>query len=292
MSTDQQWDIVSGVGMTALMVAAARAVESDSPGALVRDPYAARFVETARPAFALPTTAAGARGSGAAQAAMWEVLRINLAVRTHAFDSFLREAVGRGAAQVVLLASGLDTRAFRLPWPPGLVCFELDQPAVLDFKLRVLEAEGAEPTCDHRPVGVDLRDDWVAALGASGFDPARPTAWLAEGLLSYLPPEDERRLLHDVHRLSAPGSALAVESIQDMAGVLTDAGMTEGMRAIGIDLPRLVHTDDRPAPDAQLDELGWNTDRSTASRAAAEHGYAVADDSFMGRILHVSARRS
>ena len=129
-----------------------------------------------------------------------------MAVRTRFFDSFFLDAAAAGVRQAVILASGLDTRAYRLPWPAGTVLYEIDQPQVIEFKTRTLAGLGAAPTADRRAVGVDLRDDWPAALRDSGFDTAQPTAWSAEGLLGYLPPDAQDRLFDNITALSASGS--------------------------------------------------------------------------------------
>ena len=116
----------------------------------------------------------------------------------------------------MILASGLDTRAYRLPWPADTVVFEIDQPEVIAFKSRTLAELGAEPTAERRTVAIDLREDWPSALQAAGFDPTQPTAWIAEGLLIYLPPDAQDRLFDDITALSAPGSRIATEHM-DMA---------------------------------------------------------------------------
>lgn len=134
-----------------------------------------------------------------------------LAVRTKFFDDRCTEATAAGATQVVILASGLDARAYRLAWPGGTVVYELDQPKVLDFKTRTLAGLGAAPGAIHRQVPVDLRHDWPAALRAAGFDAARPTAWLAEGLLIYLPPPAQDELFDQITALSVAGSTIATE---------------------------------------------------------------------------------
>lgn len=87
------------------------------------------------------------------------------------------------------MAAGLDARAYRLSWPAGTVVYEVDQPEVIAFKSDALARIGAEPTAERRAVGIDLRDDWSTALRDNGFDAAAPTAWIAEGLLPYLPPQ-------------------------------------------------------------------------------------------------------
>jgi methyltransferase (TIGR00027 family) len=113
---------------------------------------------------------------------------------------------------VVLVAAGLDTRAYRLDWPTDLRLFELDLPEVLAFKQRVLADRDARPTCERTALGVDLRTDWPAALRTAGFRPELPTAWLVEGLLVYLDAEQADTLIGRVAALSAPGSQLACET--------------------------------------------------------------------------------
>ena len=95
----------------------------------------------------------------------------NMAVRTKFFDEFFLDATKAGIKQAVILASGLDSRAYRLTWPAGTVVYEVDQPQVIEFKTRTLAELGAAPTADRRVVAIDLRDDWPAALRAAGFDP-------------------------------------------------------------------------------------------------------------------------
>ncbi|MDT0449708.1 SAM-dependent methyltransferase [Streptomyces hesseae] len=267
---DQQWDVVSGVGVTALAVAAARAVETSRPGALIEDPYALAFVEAAGAPVKMPTTQAEAAALD--DQGYWSEVSTYIAVRTRAFDDYFRRAAEAGVTQAVLLASGLDARAFRLPWPEGAVIHEIDQPLVLDFKLRVLREHGAIAGGVHRPVGADLREDWPAALEAAGFDRARPTAWLAEGLLPYLPPEAEERLFQDIHQLSAPGSRLAVEIIGNMSGALTDTSVGDSVRTLGVNVLDLIHTEQRPAPADHLTGLGWSARSVAATEAAAGYG--------------------
>ncbi|MEU3355075.1 SAM-dependent methyltransferase [Streptomyces sp. NPDC037389] len=266
---DQQWDVVSGVGVTALAVAAARAVETSRPDALIEDPYALGFVEAAGAPVEMPTTQAEAAAFD--DQGYWSEVSTYVAVRTRAFDDYFRRAAEAGVTQAVLLASGLDARAFRLPWPEGAVIHEIDQPLVLDFKLRVLREHGATAGGVHRPVGADLREDWPAALEAAGFDRARPTAWLAEGLLPYLPPEAEERLFQEIHRLSAPGSRLAVEIIGNMSGALTYTSADDSVRTLGVNALDLIHTEQRPAPADHLTGLGWSARSVAATEAAADY---------------------
>lgn len=218
---DDTWDIASSVGATAVMVAAARAAETARPDALIADPYAETLVAEAGAGSweQLLDTGLIARiaEADAEVAVMFEHMFSYQAVRTHFFDRFFAEATAAGIRQVVILAAGLDSRAFRLAWPAGTTVYEIDQPLVLQYKGQTLARHGVTPTADRREVPIDLRQDWPAALIAAGFDPAQPTAWLAEGLLMYLPAEAQDRLFELITTLSAPGSRVAAESMGDHA---------------------------------------------------------------------------
>lgn len=276
MTADQQWDIVTGVGLTALAVAAGRAAESERPDALITDPYASRLVAAAQAPVPFPfadgATAGTEGGSMAEDEALWSGASDYIGLRSRVFDDYFLRTSEEGIRQAVILASGLDTRPYRLSWPAGTVCFELDQPAVLGFKTETLDGEGATPGCDHRPVPVDLRDDWGAALEGAGFDASRPTAWLAEGLLPYLPPEAEVRLFEEVSRLSAAGSRFAVERIDNVAQVLDDDVMRERSKALGMDFSLLFPEGDRIPVESQLGCLGWELKHRTVPESAADLG--------------------
>ncbi|MBW0101269.1 SAM-dependent methyltransferase [Pseudonocardia sp. KRD291] len=247
------WDITTSVGLTALAVAAARAVENDRDDALVRDGYAAAFVRAADPDHPMPTTRAELDSPA------WSSMTDFMAIRSRVLDDLLLHATASGIGQVVVLAAGLDVRAHRLDWPSGTTVFEIDQEQVLDFKQQVLDAEGAQPSCTRRAVPCDLRDDWPAALTGAGFDPGRPTVWLAEGLLPYLPARAEADLFAAADALSAPGSRIAVEALgTDIADRFLDSAEVREMgESMGCDMRALWNTERRTdAPDA-LRELGW-----------------------------------
>jgi methyltransferase (TIGR00027 family) len=193
---------LEGVALTALIVAQARALESARPDRLFDDPLAAEFVAAAGPAFATLSEQLADRLT---------FQRACVAIRTRFFDDCLLDAARAGGRQVVILGAGLDTRAFRLAWPPGVHLFELDRPDVLGFKQRVLRARSAAPTAERRAVRVDLREEWPRALMAAGFRGGEPTVWLAEGLLMYLTEEERDRLLDRAGALSSPGSRLAAD---------------------------------------------------------------------------------
>lgn len=192
-----------GVGLTAVWVAMLRATESERADRLIDDRFARAFVEAAMPDRSAPW---GAWPPGASEF---------LAIRARYYDDRVLEACAAGVRQVVQLAAGLDTRAFRLSWPDRVRLFELDLPELFAFKEKVLTDREALARCDRVTVGVDLRGEWAQPLCAAGFDPAVPTAWLIEGLLVYLSKEDNDRLLVTVTGLSAPGSHVVLDHMDD-----------------------------------------------------------------------------
>ena len=209
------------VSRTAIGVARVRAAESARPEPLFTDPYAAAFVDAAGSDGAAPDPA-----TLSDEQRRWRAgIAFHITVRTRFFDDYLRQAVAGGCGQVVLLGAGLDTRAFRFDWPVGVRWFELDLPDVLAFKQDVLEGVDAQARCERRALAADLAGDWAPDLGAAGFDPAVPTAWLAEGLLVYLDASTAAHVLTVATSLSAAGSRLAVERGDLAARVArTDAG--------------------------------------------------------------------
>jgi len=213
-STDDSWDIATSVGATAVMVALARAAETASADPLIRDQYAEPLVSTPELEGVREQVAAwwAPEPDDESDDAVDSHHMIDYqAVRTHFFDAYFADAARAGIRQVVILAAGLDSRAYRLDWPAGTVVYEIDLPKVLEYKSTTLAGHGATPIADRRPVPVDLRHDWPGALRDAGFDVTRPTAWLAEGLLPFLPAAAQETLFASVDQLSAPGSQVAVE---------------------------------------------------------------------------------
>lgn len=137
-SDDDTWDIASSVGATAVMVAAARAGETERDDALIRDPFAKILVAGAGTGVweTILDSDFNNRMAGADPevAAVLEHMGNYQAVRTHFFDAYFDDAAAAGIRQVVILASGLDSRAYRLDWPAGTTVFEIDQPKVLEYK--------------------------------------------------------------------------------------------------------------------------------------------------------------
>jgi methyltransferase (TIGR00027 family) len=265
------WEITESVGATALGVAAARAVETARDDALIRDEFAYLLVATAGPQWAqMASSDPEWIAEDEEFRALHEMSRDYQAVRTHYFDDFFHAAMRAGIRQVVILAAGLDSRAYRLLWPAGTSVFEIDQPKVLEYKTSTLDAHGAQPLARRVPVPVDLRNDWPAALADAGFDATAPTAWLAEGLLPYLPAEAQDRLFQLVTAHSAAGSRIAVEAFsmdltaqadhQRIARRERSARMRE-LSGIDIDVDTLTYADGNRADAAGwLADHGWRVD--------------------------------
>ncbi|OBK16899.1 class I SAM-dependent methyltransferase [Mycobacterium asiaticum] len=274
------WDLASSVGATATAVATSRAIASQGPEPLLDDPWAAPLVR----AVGIDTFIKlldGEIGDTEDPLLSRRAMNEQITVRTRFFDDFFYAAAEAGIRQVVILASGLDTRAYRLQWPTGTVVYEIDQPEVIEFKTRTLTGLGAEPAAQRRTVAIDLREDWPAALKDAGFNPAQPTAWIAEGLLVYLPPEAQDRLLDNISALSAPGSRIATEHM-DMRKIPSDWAqkLTERSRRIGsnINLAELFYSGERNTAAEYLTGHGWQVNVSNTEQAYAAHGFAVPDD--------------
>jgi methyltransferase (TIGR00027 family) len=274
------WDLASSVGATATAVAASRAMASQNPDALLNDPWADPLVR----AVGIDTFVKlidGETGQTDDPLLNRRAMTEQITVRTRFFDDFFVQPGESGIRQAVILASGLDTRAYRLPWPANTTVFEIDQPQVIAFKTRTLADLGAEPTAERTTVAIDLREDWPAALVEAGFDPKLPTAWSAEGLLVYLPPDAQDRLFDDIVALSAPGSRIATEHM-DLRNIPADWAdrLTERSRRIGsnINLAELFYSGDRnPAAD-YLKDHGWHIDVQTTSQIYAANGFELPDD--------------
>lgn len=304
---DDSWDITESVGATALGVAAARAAETDSDNPIVQDPFARMFVDAAGKGMwtvmASPTLSAELTASEPDVQARMRAMIDFMAARTAFFDEFFLNAAQAGVRQMVILAAGLDARAWRLPWPDGTTVYELDQPKVLEFKSATLQQRGARPTSNLVSVPIDLRQDWPTALREAGFDASQPTAWSAEGLVRYLPAWAQDLLFERVHTLSPPGSWLALNA--PGSGALDPARLTrqrEEMQRLRAAAARLLKTD---TPDLEdlwyaeerndvndwLREHGWETAAATLGELLARYGRGVPDEDVMPPTVFISAQR-
>ncbi|AFJ37280.1 MULTISPECIES: class I SAM-dependent methyltransferase [Mycobacterium] len=289
------WGPAHSVGATATMVAASRAVASKGPDALLDDPLADPLVRAVGldPFIRIidgeidfeddPLFNRRARAE-------------QITVRTRFFDDFFLDATNAGIKQAVILASGLDTRAYRLRWPAGTVVYEIDQPDVIAFKTDTLAGLGAAPTAQRRTISIDLRDDWPAALREGGFDVTQPTAWSAEGLLPYLPPEAQDRLFDNITALSAPGSRVATEHVPD-PNAFSDERLrriSERWQRFGFDLNAadLFYRGERNVVVDYLSGHGWQVSAHPARELYARNGFEFpADDmtATFGDLSYVAA---
>ncbi|OBI42381.1 SAM-dependent methyltransferase [Mycobacterium colombiense] len=274
-----RWDLATSVGATATMVAAQRALSSDAK--LIDDPYAAPLVRAVGIDVYVRLVNGEIAAGGNTEFNPQRMAR-GMACRTRFYDQFFLDATRSGIGQAVILASGLDARAYRLPWPAGTVVYEVDMPEVIEFKTLTLGDLGAEPTAERRTVAIDLRDDWASALQAAGFDPQAPSAWSAEGLVVYLPDKAQDALFDNITTLSAPASRLAFEFVPDTA-VFTDPRWRahhDRMSELGfeIDFNDLVYHGRRSHIVDHLSRCGWQTDSQTIAELHAANGFVYADD--------------
>jgi methyltransferase (TIGR00027 family) len=275
------WEITESVGATALAVAAFRAVATGATDPLIHDPFARILVSPAGSAWArLANPDLGWIDDDEQGRRAHQLFCDYHAVRTHFFDEYFHAAVGAGIRQVVLLAAGLDARAYRVDWPAGTTIYEIDLPEVLRYKTGVLESAGAVPKATRHLVPVDLRGDWAAVLLAAGFDRTQPVAWLAEGLLAYLPAEAEDRLFEMVTALSASGSQIGVEAFS--VGPGDDERYRAARRA------RWAKTRQRLGLEIDVEALTYQeADRADAAQLLIDHGWqvhAVANADEMSRL--------
>jgi len=271
------------------MVAAARAMATTADNALINDPFAEPLVRAVGVDFFTRLVTGELRPEDLDsdnETVGMQRMTENMAVRTKFFDEFFLTATQAGIRQAVILASGLDSRAYRLAWPSGTTVYEIDQPDVIEFKTKTLAELGAEPTAKRRTVAMDLRYDWPSALIEEGFDPHQPTAWSAEGLLGYLPPDSQDRLLDTITELSAPSSRVAVESVPNIDPADHEKAI-ERMQAASarwrdhgfdLDFAELVYLGDRNEAASYLGDHGWQLSRNSVKELFATNGLPPVDE--------------
>lgn len=297
---DDSWDLASSVGATATMIAAGRAMATKDSRALINDPFAEQLVRAVGLEFFVKMIdgeldlSVIENASPARKQAMVD----GIAVRTKYFDDYFLDAMSSGVRQAVILASGLDSRAYRLPWPAETVVYEIDQPQVIEFKTTTLAELGAEPAAIRRTIPIDLRSDWPTALRQAGLDTTVPTAWLAEGLLIYLPPEAQDRLFDNITTLSVPGSTIATEYVPGIKDF--DADRAERVRelsrplrehGVDIDVPSLVYAGERSHVVDYLRAKHWDVDGVSRTELFVRNHLdvpAMEDDDPLGEIIFVS----
>ena len=134
---------------------------------------------------------------------------------------------------------------------------------MLDFKREVLAEQGAEPNAERREVAVDLREDWPKALKDSGFDPSKPSAWIVEGPLIYLPAAAREQLFVGIDGLASSGSHVAVE---ESAALPADAYRA----AVAGEREARAEGDER-----LFFQLIYNEQHNPAQQWFAEHGWSA-----------------
>ena len=292
-SDTDSWDLASSVGATATMVAAARALATEDTDPIISDPFAAALVRAVGIDFFTRVVDGEIKPPDTGENGTVELQTEtdSLAVRTRFFDEFFLGAAAAGIGQAVILAAGLDARAYRLQWPAGSVVYEVDQPKVVAFKTETMARLGAEPTAQRRTVSVDLRDDWPAALRDSGFDDTKPSAWSAEGLLMYLPPEAQDRLFEHITALSAPGSQLATEYHPDTDSTMADRGraMNDQWANLGcdVDLSGLFYEGERNNVADYLSDRGWQISARNRRELFGEYGRVFPGDEALAAFRNI-----
>ena len=286
-SDDDQWDIVSSVGYTALLVAGWRALHAVSAQPLARDGYAKHFIAASADPYLNGLLADPGTSEGAT------AFPRLYGVQTRFFDEFFISAGHRGIRQAVIVAAGLDSRAYRLDWPSGTTVFEVDQPKILEFKERVLAEHAAEPAAHRQDVAADLRDDWSIPLRAAGFDPQLATAWSVEGILPYLTGDAQDTLFTRIGDLSALGSRLAIGALGSCLDQDRLAALEENYPGLNLsgDVNFSALTYDEAAktkPAEWLAEHGWEVDPiRTNPELQAEYGRTPAEvDLEVDQIMH------
>ncbi len=280
------WNLATSVGATATLVAAARAIATKADNPLIQD----RFAEPLVRAVGVDFYTRWASGEIDAadvdyEESSWKLQHMpdTMAARTRFFDGFFEDATQAGIRQAVILASGLDSRAYRLAWPADMTLFEIDQPEVIEFKASTLAGLGAAPQTDLRTVAIDLRHDWPTALLEAGLDKSRPTAWIAEGLFGYLPPEAQDALLENITALSAPGSRLACEAVparpeidkEKARETMRKASAKWREHGLELDFTELGFQGERNDVGAHLQDLRWRTVGTPMRQLLADHHLAT-----------------
>jgi methyltransferase (TIGR00027 family) len=300
------WNLATSVGATATLVAAARAIATKADNPLIEDPFAEPLVRAVGVDFFTRWA------SGEIDAAdvdydesSWKLQHMpdTMAARTRFFDEFFQDATQAGIRQAVILASGLDARAYRLAWPADMTLFEIDQPEVIEFKSSTLAGLGAAPQTDRRAVAIDLRQDWPTALLEAGLDKSRPTAWIAEGLFGYLPPAAQDALLENITALSAQGSRFACEAVPARPEIDKEKARETMRRAstkwrehgLELNFTDLGFEGERNDVAAHLQDLGWRTVGTPMTQLLADHnlvtipqnsaGVSVADTTYYSSVL-------
>jgi methyltransferase (TIGR00027 family) len=282
------WDLASSVGATATMVAAQRALANRE--GLIDDPFAEPLVRAVGVDFFTRALDGEIQLDEVDPEFNMRRAAEGMTVRTRWFDKLFTDAAAAGVRQAVILAAGLDARACRLDWPAGTTVYELDQPEVIEFKTATLAY--AQPKADRRTIAIDLRNDWPKALLDNGFDTSIPTAWIAEGLLIYLPPEAQDLLFDRIDELSAVGSRVATEHIPDVTMFSDERSqrITDRLKKYGhdIEMKDLIYHGERSHVIDYLTGHGWEVTAQTMREAYAANGFEFPEQETVGMFADLS----
>jgi methyltransferase (TIGR00027 family) len=267
---------VHGVGVTAVAVAAARALESDRPDALVRDVWAATLVRASGVDVPFPERWPQSLDDVPPMEHSMLLGAMYIGLRTRFIDDELRRG---GLTQVAILGSGLDTRSWRLDWPDGTRVFELDSPEVIDLVDSAMDAAPSPATSQRIAVPGDVTEPWASDVVAAGFRPGIPTHWVLEGLLPYLSAHDQSAVLDDVIALSAPGSRAVIERAPALADTPeTRERLKTFSVATGIPFDELLARTDPPDPAHVLRAAGWSVDEVSVTDLERRYSRPLAVD--------------
>jgi methyltransferase (TIGR00027 family) len=284
------WDLASSVGATATMVAAQRALANRE--GLIDDPFAEPLVRAVGVDFFIRALDGEIELEDVDPEFNLQRAAEGMAVRTRWFDNLFTDAASAGIRQAVILAAGLDARAYRLPWPDGTTVYELDQPEVIEFKTKTLEGLEAQPKAERLTIAIDLRNDWPKALLNNGFDPSQPTAWIAEGLLIYLPSDAQDLLFDRINELSALGSRVATEHIPDTSMFSDERSqqIAERLKKYGhdIEMKDLIYHGERSHVIDYLTAHGWDVTAQTMREAYAANGFEFPENETLGFFSNLS----
>src|SRR5271156_5600798 len=179
--------LIRNVSDTARLVAIDRAVETERPDALFRDPFARRLAGE-RGAKIAKSNPLGGRKSGIG----WPIV-----TRTYVIDQMIQAHIAQGGDTVINLAAGLDTRPYRMDLPSSLQWIEVDLPEILAHKEEILRGE--KPVCALERIRLDLFD--VPArreLFARLEGQSRTALIISEGLVVYLSSDEVALLAQDL----------------------------------------------------------------------------------------------
>jgi methyltransferase (TIGR00027 family) len=248
--------VATSLGSAVVRRAAARAAETERHDPLMSDPLAALLISPPEIARAVQRTAEINSQVPALAAAHQQAIDYE-AARTRFFDDYFAGVAADDIRQVVVLAAGLDSRAFRLAWPDGVTVYEIDRPEILIYKSVTMSKNAVAPRVDWRPVGIESDRDWPRALWDAGFNHNEPTAWLAEGLFP-LPADAQDSLVAGIDGLSAAGSRFALdEAFGFVAGYNHPADWltSRGWWTSTVDVKDYLMQASRPVADGELFDL-------------------------------------